>query len=416
MEIKLFPHQVKALDNTERFNRVAYYLDMGLGKTFVGSEKMWELNTERNLLICQKSKVADWYQHFKKYYPDDYEVLIYKNQPIDKIPPDSVVIINYELAWRRPTLLRLRHLTLMLDESSKIKNDKAKVTKFVMSLHADNVILLSGTPTGGKYEELYSQCKLLGWDISKNAFLKRYTKRYWNDILGFYEITGYQNVEELKAKLREHGAIFMKTSEVFDLPATNDVMVNCATTSDYRAFNRDHYIVRDGEELIGDMPLTAMLIMRKLAGLWSPNKLRAFAELVESTHDRLIVFYNFTAEFVELKKIAKKAKRPISVINGGLKDLSAYERKDDSITLVQYQAGAMGLNLQKANKIVYFTLTDKSELFEQSKKRIHRIGQSRPCFYYYLLTDHSIEQKMLATLKTRRDFTNKLFEKEIFEK
>ena len=41
MEIKLFEHQEKALEQTEQFNRVAYYLDMGLGKTFVGSEKLW---------------------------------------------------------------------------------------------------------------------------------------------------------------------------------------------------------------------------------------------------------------------------------------------------------------------------------------------------------------------------------------
>jgi len=72
----------------------------------------------------------------------------------------------------------------------------------------------------------------------------------------------------------------------------------------------------------------------------------------------------------------------------------------------------MGLNLQKANKVIYFTLTDKSELFEQSKKRIHRIGQDRPCFYYYLLTDGSVEWRMLEILKMRRDYTDKLFEKE----
>ena len=42
--INLFQHQQQALDETEGKNRVAYYLDMGLGKTFVGSEKMMKLN------------------------------------------------------------------------------------------------------------------------------------------------------------------------------------------------------------------------------------------------------------------------------------------------------------------------------------------------------------------------------------
>ena len=69
----------------------------------------------------------------------------------------------------------------------------------------------------------------------------------------------------------------------------------------------------------------------------------------------------------------------------------------------------MGLNLQKANKIIYFTLTDKSELFEQSKKRIHRIGQESPCFYYILMCKGSVEEVILKTLEMRKDFTDELF-------
>src|SRR5690625_4806684 len=124
MHIKLFPHQEKALNETYHHDRVAYYLDMGLGKTFIGSEKMWELNTPYNLVICQKSKIDDWVQHFKEHY--DYEIIIYDKQPIEKIPEDSVLIINYERAWRRPALKKLKNFTLMLDESSQIKNEKSK--------------------------------------------------------------------------------------------------------------------------------------------------------------------------------------------------------------------------------------------------------------------------------------------------
>lgn len=411
-KIKLFPHQEKILDETYIRNRVAYYLDMGLGKTFVGSEKMWELNEPYNLLICQKSKIADWYKHFREYYTDDYKPIIYNNQPISQIPKNSVLIVNYELAWRRPQFNDLNHYTLMLDESSNVKNERSKQSKFILNLRPNNVILLSGTPISGKYEELWSQCKLLGWHIGKTEFLKRYTIQKWNPILSFYEIKGYQNIDELKTKLRAYGAVFMKTEEVLDLPLQNDVDVACQSTKDYKTFAKDHYLVRDGEELIGDMAVTARLTLRKLAGVWNPNKLARVTELIESTNDRLIIFYNYDLELNALKKIIKKLKRPLSVVNGAKKDLKNYESKNNSVTLIQYQAGAMGLNLQKANKIIYFTLTDKSELFEQSKKRIHRIGQDRPCFYYYLLTDKSIEQKILAALKMRQDYTNKLFEQD----
>ena len=110
-----------------------------------------------------------------------------------------------------------------------------------------------------------------------------------------------------------------------------------------------------------------------------------------------------------LTAIADDLKRPVSQVNGAVKDLTAYEEADDSITFIQYQAGAMGLNLQKANRIVYFTLTDNSELYEQSKKSIHRIGQERPCFYYILLCKNSVEAHILETLDMRRDYTDELF-------
>ena len=66
--INLFQHQQQALDETEGKNRVAYYLDMGLGKTFVGSEKMMKLNKRINLVVCQCSKVQDWIEHFQDHY------------------------------------------------------------------------------------------------------------------------------------------------------------------------------------------------------------------------------------------------------------------------------------------------------------------------------------------------------------
>ena len=102
--------------------------------------------------------------------------------------------------------------------------------------------------------------------------------------------------------------------------------------------------------------------------------------------------------------------KPYSLVNGSVKDLTNYENYDNSITFIQYQSGSMGLNLQKANKIIYFTPTLSSEMFEQSKKRIHRLGQKESCFYYKL--ECGIEYKIYNTLSMRKDFTDKLFEED----
>ena len=130
---------------------------------------------------------------------------------------------------------------------------------------------------------------------------------------------------------------------------------------------------------------------------------------MESTEDRLIIFYNFNEECRRIKEICNKLGKPVSEVNGSINDLDNYQNQDNSITLIQYQAGAMGLNLQKANKLIYFSLPLQSDLFEQSKKRIHRIGQENRCLYYYLITKGSIEEKIYDTLKQRKDFTDRLF-------
>lgn len=383
---------------------------MGLGKTFVGSEKMKALNTNINLIICQKSKLKDWYEHFKTFY-QDYNTIIY-SKPMKNIPDKSVIIINYDLVWRRPELLELSNFTLMLDESSCIKNTSAERTKFILKLKPDNVILLSGTPTGGKYEELYSQCKLLGWKISKKAFWDTYIITKKMDINGFNVpiVIGYKNIDRLKEKLREYGAVFMKTEEVLDLPEQIDNVVKVETTKEYKKFSRDRYIEIEDKELVGDTSLTKMLYLRQLAAQYNSNKTTVFRDLLESTSDRIIVFYNFNEELDKITNICEKLERPISVVNGKNKDLKAYENEENSVTCIQYQAGAMGLNLQLSNKIIYFSLPLSSELFEQSKKRTHRLGQARTCMYYYLITEGSIEEKIYEVLGTRRDFTNKLFE------
>jgi len=418
--VNLFPHQTLALDETKDFNRVGYFLDMGLGKTYVGSEKMYHLKNGINLLVCQKSKIDDWIEHFKEHYSmpvynltdkDDFERFFEMTELVHGI----IGVINYELTFRRSDLLDLEHFTLMLDESSMITNPTAKRTKFIHDLKPDNVILLSGTPTGGKYEKLWSQLKLLGWNISKDLFYKQYVIQEWiDDGSGFKikVITGYKNVDRLKMKLKQHGCIFMKTEEVFDLPEQTFIPIMVRNTRQFRQFMKNSVIqLSDDIELIGDTKLTKRMYARQLCGQYSTAKLEAFQSLVESTDDRLIVFYNFNEELFKMKEIVESLEKPISIVNGSIRDLEAYENQSDSVTFVQYQAGAKGLNLQKANKIVYFTLPQSSEDYEQSKKRIHRIGQDNKCFYYLLMVKNSVEEDILETLKNRKDYDDELFKK-----
>lgn len=393
---------------------------------------MWDLNTAVNLLICQKSKIDDWVDHFTEHYPD-YKVydLTKKTQSImfrrymdgEHIADDESVlgVINYELAFRRSYIAHISNFTLMLDESQYIQNETAKRSKFVLSLKPENVILLSGTPTSGKYEKLWSQCRMLGWNISKEAFWNTYIETEWvEDMDSGYKrqnVIGYKNVERLKHKLAQHGAVFMKTEEAFELPDQQEITVRIPVSKNYRRFMKNSYLQLDEEtELVGDTVLTKFLYARQLCGQYCPDKLEAVADLIASTDERIVIFYNFTAEYLALVQITDQLGRPQSIVNGKQKQLLNYENCSNSVTFVQYQAGAMGLNLQKAHITIYFTLPfgkGSCALWEQSKKRTHRIGQGQKCLYYYPLCKGSIEEKNLINLRLGKEYNEKLFEKEL---
>lgn len=425
--INLYKHQQEELNATAGKNRVAYYHDMGLGKTFTGAEKLMQLGAFMNLVVCQKSKIDDWANHFYNNYTcyvydltNKMQLDLFLNEQINEEFYSGGVfivgVINYELVFRRKELSQLRDFTLMLDESSLITNENAKRAKFILNkLQPKNIILLSGTPTNGKYENLWSQLHLLGWNISKDLYWKQYVSTHYEENDQGYPIKiidGYKNVERLKQKMRDYGCRFLKTEEVFDLPEQifNNVMID--TPKLYNKFLKDRIVTVEGEELVGDTVLTKSLYARMLCGAYSEAKLEALKDLLQSTEKRVVIFYNFNNELRKIEDLCIELDKPFSIVNGQTKDRKCFDQYENGVIAVQYQAGAMGLNLQASNIMIFFTLPygkGSCGLWEQSKKRIHRIGQEHPCFYYTLLCKNTVEVTNLAALQHGKELTDELF-------
>ena len=112
---------------------------------------MRQLNENLNIIVCPKSVVDTWETHIKLYYPE-YQIIKYE------VPKDftlrTVIVINYDLLWRKKDFLNLRDYTLILDESQFIKNTTASRTKFIMKMQFKNLILCSGTPTRRKIRRI----------------------------------------------------------------------------------------------------------------------------------------------------------------------------------------------------------------------------------------------------------------------
>lgn len=390
-----------------------------MSKTYCGSYKAVSFN-KPILIICPKSLIHQWIEHFNDVHTEWGTYDLTKKKRLNEFMCaeriNKVGIINYESAWRKPELLKLRDFTLMLDESQAIANNTSKQTKGVVKLKFDNLVLLSGTPcSNARYDKLYTQLKMLGLHMNKRSYEDRYCNFFDMEKSGIKfrvlsKTNPYKNVDELKQVMKELGCVFMRTDEVLDLPEQRFINVWVPPSKYYKTFVKDGYVDCGNTEYISSSPATDILYARQLCN--SKEKLEMVRTLIEGTEDRVIIFYNFNCELELLQQLVQKLKRPISYVNGSVKNLNCYNNNSDSVTLVQYQSGSSGVNLQKASKMIYYSPPIKSDFFEQSKKRIHRIGQDNKCTYWKLITNNSIELNIYNTLAKKQDYNEELFKHE----
>ena len=386
---------------------------MGLGKTITGAVKSLSYKN-KILVVCPKSIISQWVDTFKMLKEAALDLTKKKQLEQFMVEDFAIGIINYQSVWRRPEFLKCKKLTLMLDESQNICNPTSKQTKGITKLDYENLILLSGSPVSGRYDKLYTQLKMLGMKMNKRQFEDRYCNFFEMEKAGIKfrvlsKVNPYKNVDELKKLMDDLHCVFMKTDEVLELPAQQFIDVPCKCTKQYKEFEKTDYIDLGDKEYIAGSPTDKMLYLRYLASVDNPNKTEQLKTLIDSTDDRLIIFYNFDCEYDLLLNACKG--RPVSVVNGHKRDLAAYENESNSITLCQTQAANAGLNLQKANKMILYSLPLNCAHYMQLLKRIHRIGTRHRCLYYFLLTDNSIDGKIKMSLQQGKDYTEDLFER-----
>lgn len=408
--MKLYKFQQDIVNQLHNKYRCAVFSGCGTGKTIICGELL-KYHTGKILLVCQASKVDDWIEHFTTYYPSVKLFNLRKAQQLEQFnayQSRCIGVVNYDLIYRREIN---RFNTLVLDESSEIKYDNTKKSRTILKMVSPktSVILLSGTPCGGHYENLYTQAKLLGLGMTKTEYWNRYVNWYEIPIPGrpysIKKVVGYKNVDDLINRLSKCGAVFVKSEDVLDLPEQTFTVKTVDKPIALKRFERDGSVVVYGKEYVAANVLVELTASRQLCN--SKDKQQAFIDLINSINDRVVVFYNFDSELDTLKTLVKD--RPIAEVNGHTNTEQIYHDNDNCVLFVQYQAGARGLNLQDGNKIIYYSLTLSSDLFEQSKKRIHRIGTKYPCFYWILQTKDSVEESIYKSLNRQEDYNEELF-------
>lgn len=430
MKKTLYRFQQAALDKIKNFGNTLLAAEMGTGKTLMSIEQSERWNSPVLVCLVLKSTVQQWLDELSS--QTDRRVFNgYKKTKADGIQAfidydgRKAIVIGYD-AYKARCAKRLReyinnnsdNVTMTCDESSLIGNMQSQRTKAVLKSNTAHKIMLSGTPaTGGKMECLIPTMHLLGWPITKEKFLHDYCDVYeWTDPsrpwVTIPIIQGYKNIDELHEGLEKHGTVFLTMEEAgVELPEVTEQNIRQKRTADYKKFMKNGIITIGDEEIIGDNSLTKMMRARQLCSIYNPDRAAAVEELLlQAGNEPVVVFYNWTAELDILKDICERLKRPISVVNGQGRDLSAYHAgTPGTVVCVQYRAGSMGLNLQSSRICIFFSLPLSFSDFTQAKARVHRIGQNRNCIFYTIICEDSVEEDILYTLAERKDYSEQLF-------
>lgn len=427
----LYQFQKEALDKIKGYDNAALFWQMGAGKTVSSIELTEYWNSPILVCLVLKSTVSQWLEElynqtertvfngYKKTKKDGIEAFI-------ACSDRKCIVIGYD-AYKAKCGAKLREyinrhaedVSIVCDESSLIGHMESERTKAVMDTTARHKLMLSGTPaTGGKMECMIPTINMLGWEMSKKDFLNQFCYVYeWTDPARPWRtipiIQGYHDIDSLRAGLKEHGGSFITMEEAgVQLPETTEQRITIATTPEYKRFMIKGIVYIDNTEIVGENNLTKMLYARQICSVYNPAKAAALEELLGQAGDEpVIVFYNWTAELKILYSICERLKRPVSVVNGQKKDLTAYEEnRPGTVILAQYQAASMGLNLQKKSRIcIFFSPVCSYSDYEQAKARVYRIGQKKNCIFYNLICEDSVEEHIMQTLAERRDYTEQLF-------
>lgn len=420
---------------------VAILADMGTGKTVITIAAAGALyaggRISKMLVVCPKSIVGVWEAEFAKFADYEYKVAVLEGDSIKKADTLrhmggdglQVAVVNYESAWRlEAEIAKWKPDFIVCDESSKIKNPQAKQARALHNLGkaAKFKAILTGTPITNSPLDFFSQYKFVDADVFGASF---YSFRARYAIIGGYgnhQIVGYKNMAELVRKA--HSIAFrIRIEDAVELPDKIDevraVELERNAKAIYKSIDEDSYAELMQGEVTTRNVLTRLLRLSQCTGGFirddvdsiiqevSRAKLDALDDILdecESAGKKAVVFARFVPEINAIERLLKKRGTAYSVIHGGITDRAeqvARFQTDPEVKVFvgQLQTTGMGLTLTAANVAIFYSLDFSFANYEQSRARIHRIGQTQKCLYIHLVAKGTVDEKVMEALRHKGD-------------
>jgi hypothetical protein len=430
---ELLPYQLDGIAFGVGAGRAVLADDMGLGKTIqgIGVAEMLscEAGISKVLVICPASLKAQWRLEIMRFSNRTHQLVLgsAKERAAQYDNLSFFTICNYEQVLKDFLAIeKVKWDLIILDEGQRIKNWEAKTSQVIKALKSPFALVLSGTPLENRLDELYSVVEFID-DRRLGPAFRFYNRYRMVDEKG--KVLGYKNLDELRERLkplllRRTRKMVMselppRATEIRRIPPTDEQLLlhnaqmRIIQTIICKKYISEMDLLRLQKALlICRMAANSTYLVDKVPPGYS-SKLVEFEnlldQLIEEEDRKIVLFSEWTTMLGLIEPLLGKRKVRYVRLDGSIPQkkrqglIFHFQKDPDCKFFITTNAGATGLNLQAANTVINVDLPWNPAVLEQRISRVHRMGQKRPVQAFLLVTEETLEEKLLGTLSAKHE-------------
>ncbi len=410
--------------------------DMGLGKTVQALAIILARAPKGPTLVVAPTSVCmNWQEEMSRFTPTINSIIFggkQRKKLIKELKGFDVLITSYGMLQQEADILSsIEWQTIVLDEAQAIKNIMTKRSKAAMSLKGKFRFITTGTPIENHLGELWNLFQFINPGFLGS--LDHFNERFAIPIERHNDRNARRRLKEL---IQPFILRRIKSQVLEELPPRTEVVLQVEMsreeTSFYEALRREaleslqdtggHQGQRQLKILAEIMRLRRACCNARLVSeqITIPSsKLNLFGniieELLENNH-KALVFSQFVGhlkiirEFLEQKNIVFQYLDGSTPARQRQKRVESFQAGEGDLFLISLKAGGLGLNLTAADYVIHMDPWWNPAVEDQASDRAHRIGQTHPVTVYRLVTQNTIEEKIVQLHQDKRDLANSLLE------
>ena len=433
LKAELLPYQLDGIAFAAGAGRAVLADDMGLGKTIqaIGVSELLarEAGISKVLIVCPASVKSQWRNEIRRFCARDCQLISggIAGRGAQYANDCFFTVCNYEQVLRDIlSIERVNWDLIILDEGQRIKNWEAKTSRVIKGLRSRFALVLSGTPLENRIDELYSVVQFID-DRRLGPAFRFYNRHRVVDEKG--KVLGYKNLAELRENLQPVLLRRTRQSVRQQLPPRTNEIVRITPTQEQFDLHRSHMrlvnrIVRkkfltemdllqlQKHLLMCRMSANSTFLVDKQAPGYS-SKLEEldnlFDRLFSEQNRKVLLFSEWTTMLDLIQPLLKKRSLPFVRLDGSVPQkvrpglVHEFQTNPACRLFLTTNAGSTGLNLQAANTVINVDLPWNPAVLEQRIARAYRMGQEQPVQVFVLITEQTIEERLLSTLSAKHE-------------